>query len=799
MKIKSFFRDVVGGLVLMLVCWPAPCGAIPWVERRGMTGTTFQSEFDLWTGAPYRMRLTRLCGSEVAGAPRFSAIFEKTTQTTSWTARHGLAAADFLIEHNTLHAQGFRLVWLDGFSAGGGPRYNGIWEMNGGGSQRLRLGESLTNHQNADTTNQAAGYSLVDVSSFSIDGAPLHAGVWAQGRVVETEVRYSRSPAQYQTDFELLGGQGYSLWRVNGYESGSLERFSGVWRRSSLGEGWSYHGMSTADIDAHNLNAQYAGYRLAFIDPYEFNGNLKYSATWVRNGGVSTARLNTLDTFVRTYMADRNLPGLSLAIMREGRLILARGYGFANTATGDLADPLHRWRIASVSKPVCSVAVLRALEDAANWNLDSTAFGSGGLFGFDYGNILFPYSLRERGITIRHLLNMTAGWGSQGRLWYEDQPSYGVNHGLIIGYQLDFVDPTRDPGTFYLYNNFNYQVAARVPEKLTGKLFEVYTQEQVFDPCGITSMALGGRTAADRLINEVAYYQGNQWGTPENVWPARMDGSTAWVTKPSDMLLLARRIDGNSRHRDIISASSLGAMQLASGQRDGNGRISMYGLGWYPTNRHGLTWWQHNGAMAGSQAILCISGDGSQGLAYATNSVHSSDDTSELFGNGIQDWMDTVHDADAWPALDLFGSYNPEYNAWAGEAFGSSVTGRIGMAGVWAPEADPDEDGRSNALEAFLGSDPLVADRPSWSSVYTTDTHLILRWTRLRGYRGVEATPQWSLAMGAWSTGGADIITRNDLIVPITSVIQEARIPRAGLLGIGRSPSKFGRLLLTTP
>jgi len=785
--------------MIVLGGWPLVGEAIPWVERRGMTGSAFQTEFNQWTGEGFRMRLTRLSGGEVGGDPRYTAIFEKSARTTPWAAHHGLAAADFTTVHNTLHGQGFRLVWLDGFAAGSTARYNGIWEQNGGGTQRVRLGESLTNHQNADTTNRAAGFSLVDVSSFSINGAPLHAGIWAQGLVVATEVRYARSGAQYQSDFEQLGGQGFSLWRVSGYESGALERFTGVWRRSSLGEGWSIHGMSAADFAAHHLNAQYAGYRPVFIDPYYLGGNLKYSATWVRNGGVSTARLNTLDTFVRTYMENRNLPGLSLAIMREGRLVLARGYGYADTGAADLSHPLHRWRFASVSKPVCSVAVLRALEDAPNWNLDSTVFGAGALFGFDYGNILIPYNERERNITIRHLLNMTAGWDSQGKLWYSDEPDYGVNHSLIIGYQLNSVNPTRDPGTFFLYNNFNYQVAARVPEKLTGKLFEVYTKEQVFDPCGITSMAMGGRTAASRQINEVAYYAGNQWGSPENVYPARMDGSTAWIGKPSDLLLLARRIDGNGRHRDIITADSLAAMRLANGQRGGDGNISNYGLGWYPSDRHGLTWWQHNGAMAGTQAILCVSGDGSQGLAYATNSVHSTDAGSGVFSNGILDWMDTVQDANAWPAIDLFGTYNPEYNAWATEAFGSQVTSRLGLAEIWAPWADPDGDERPNAMEAYLGSNPLQADRPNWVTVSMTDTHMIMRWTRLRGTRGVEATAQWSLGARTWSTAGAGIVTRNDLIAPLLGVVQEAQIPKASLLGTGQNAAKFGRLLLTVP
>jgi len=797
---KPVLRAPLFFLMGFLALRPTPSGAIPWVERGGLTATSLQTEFNFWTGAPHRMRLTRLCGSESAGAARFTAIFEQSPLTTPWAAQAGMTAAQFTAAHNDRHADGFRLVWLDGFGVGGEARYNGIWEKNGGTSQRVRLGESLSAHQSADGTNQAAGYSLADVSSFSVNGAPLHAGVWAQGVVPATEMRYVLSSAQYQSAFTDLGGQGWRLWRASGYESGSLERFTGVWRRTSLGEGWSRHGMSSADFNAHHLNAQHLGYRLACIDPYSVNGTLKYNATWVRNGGLSTARLGAIDAFVRDYMADRNLPGLSLALMREGRLVFARGYGWADTAAGDLADPLHRWRIASVSKPVCAVSALRALEDSPAWDLDDTAFGTNGLFGTDYGNTtLFPYNTRERAITLRQLLNMTAGWDSQGKLWYNDEPGYGENHAQIIGYQLDNVNPTRDPGTFYLYNNINYQVAARIPEKLSGKTFEAYTEEHVFNPSGITSMAMGGRTAASRLPNEVAYYPGNTWGSPENVWPARMDGSTAWVAKPSDLLLMARRIDGHPRHRDILTPASVNAMRLAGNQPDSNGNLSTYGLGWYPSTRHGLTWWQHNGAMAGSQALLCISQDGSQGLAYATNSVHTNDTFSGAFRDGVLDLMDGIEDADAWPAIDLFGKFNPAYDAWATDAFGSAITHRPGLAEVWAPAADPDGDDRCNGLEAFLGSDPTTPDRPNWASTRVTDTHLILRWTRRLGSRGVEATPEWTVSMGAWVSAGAQIVTRNDLFAPLLSVIQEAQVPRAALFGGGLNRSMFLRLRLSTP
>jgi hypothetical protein len=71
--------------------------------------------------------------------------------------------------------------------------------------------------------------------------------------------------------------------------------------------------------------------------------------------------------------------------------------------------------------------------------------------------------------------------------------------------------------------------------------------------------------------------------------------------------------------------------------------------------------------------------DGSQAFACACNSVRSSDWPSGKFRNTVLDLMDAIDDANAWPAIDLFGKYNPEYDTWAATEFGGAV-GRLGLS-----------------------------------------------------------------------------------------------------------------------
>ncbi len=794
-----FFPRVCAGIALLGWFFAVSAGAVPFVQRHNMSAATFQSEYDFWTAAPYQYRLTRLCGTEVSGAARYTAIFEQSAKTTRWTSRLGLTATEFINYNASVQLAGYRLYWLDAFVVGPETFYNGLWEDTNGPAQRIRLGQTLGNHQTTNTANEAAGFYRTDVSSCAFSGTGYHSAIWREGSDPDYFFTFDQSWSTYQTSFIALNNAEFQLWRVSGYELGAGERFSSVWRRSALG--WSLTGMRDDVFESQNRNAQYQGYRPVAVEPYQIGGETRYNAQWARNGGFGNARLAEINAAVDGYLTEHSLPGLSLAIMREGRLVYARGFGFANTATGEQADPLHRWRIASTSKTVCAVATLRALEDSPTWSLDSKCFGPGALFGNDFGNIVSnPYSTNEKKITIRHLLNMTAGWDDDSPLWFNDNVLLGTNHAAIIGFRLDNNNPFWAPGTHARYNNFNYAVAARVPEKITGLSFEDYCEREIFTPCGMTAMGVGGRTAANRLSGEVAYYEGTYYGPPEAVWPARMDGSTAWVARPMELLLMARRIDGNPRHRDIIGGYALSQMRLANGQPDANNNASSYGMGWYPSTRHGQTWWQHNGSMAGTQAILCISEDGSQAFAYATNSVDSSDRFSNQFRNLVLDQMNEVQttpvepgQSSAWPEIDLFNKYNPAYDEWAQTAFSNRVTTRTGTASEWAPSADPDGDERCNALEAYLGSDPTVAERSPFL-VYASDDHLVMRWTKKNGDRGVVAVAQWSSALQTFSGLGAEIINRPDLLNMAGTMIQEARVPRSA--GIAR---RFLRLAFATP
>jgi CubicO group peptidase (beta-lactamase class C family) len=306
--------------------------------------------------------------------------------------------------------------------------------------------------------------------------------------------------------------------------------------------------------------------------------------------------------------------------------------------------PHHRFRIASVSKPITAAAVVK-LSDLCGLNLDATVFGSGALLGNSFGTP--PYSAAEEAITLRQLLYHTAGWDTDG-IWQvgTDDPDDAID------WQLDNAsgEPANTPGTAYDYMNIGYAVAGRVIEKRSGRSYEKFVQDELLAPSCVTEMEIGGNTLGDRKPNEVVYYD-STLGNPYNLSPSRMDAHGGWIAKPIDLLLFLRRIDGNTNNAELLTGDSLAEMLTPSGAPGGG---SSYGLGL----GIGGSGWGHNGAMAGTLADLSYRNDG---LAFAVtcNTWPAGDQFAGTLKSMIMDLIDNLNAANAWPNYDLFPCHVP--------------------------------------------------------------------------------------------------------------------------------------------
>jgi CubicO group peptidase (beta-lactamase class C family) len=309
------------------------------------------------------------------------------------------------------------------------------------------------------------------------------------------------------------------------------------------------------------------------------------AASYAPTPAELAAMADAATEFMRSY----DVPGLGVAIARHGVLVYDEAFGVADREAGERLTPAHRFRIASVSKPITSVAMFTLIEQGRP-RLDDRVFGHGGILGNDFGSL--PAGSWIDQITVEHLLTHTSGgWSNDGNDPMFQQPQ--LDHRSLIARTLANRPLANQPGTAYAYSNFGYCVLGRVIEKVAGRAYETFVLEAVLARAGVSGMEIAGNTLADRRPREVRYYgQGGE--NPYTMNVRRMDAHGGWLARPAALAVFASHVDGFSRS-SILKPTTIRTMTTASAVNSG------YAKGWQvnPINN----WW-HSGSLPGTISIM---------------------------------------------------------------------------------------------------------------------------------------------------------------------------------------------------
>jgi N-acyl-D-amino-acid deacylase len=377
-------------------------------------------------------------------------------------------------------------------------------------------------------------------------------------------------------------------------------------------------------------------------------GYREETAAYNVSSGDADERFASYDRRMRDFMKEHRVPGASVAVTHRGQVVFARGYGYADVASKETVQPTSLFRVASLSKPITSVAILQFVEQN-KLKLDDKVFEV-----LDYaadikaaGNDFDP---RLRDITIRHLLEHRGGW-DRGRSFdamfqsvrfaKQAEVAPPADQAAVIkamlSQKLDF-----DPGDEYAYSNFGYCLLGRVIEKLSGQTYEECVKEKVLAPIGVTTLRIGATHLAGRSENEVRYYHP---GTGKSVFQAdldqkvpsqygawnleAMDSHGAWIASAVDLAKFAAAFDDPDKC-PILKSSSIDLMYrrppgLAGHEEDGAEKDVYYSLGWSNRVMSGdrLNHW-HTGSLPGTATIMIRRHDGKNFIALLNSRISPS-------------------------------------------------------------------------------------------------------------------------------------------------------------------------------
>ena len=176
------------------------------------------------------------------------------------------------------------------------------------------------------------------------------------------------------------------------------------------------------------------------------------------------------------------MPGVSLAVSKNGKLVYAKGYGEANTDTHEKVTTESQFRIAKgASKLITSVSIMKLIQDG-RISMDEKVFGPDGVLGTSFGTQ--PYKQYVTDITISDLLHHTGGgWGQ------DNDPAFfdiTLDKTEIINWTLDNVALTHQPGTNFSYSNFGYMLLAEIVAKVSGKSYSQFVNDEIWSKVGAT-------------------------------------------------------------------------------------------------------------------------------------------------------------------------------------------------------------------------------------------------------------------------------------------------------------------------
>jgi len=292
-----------------------------------------------------------------------------------------------------------------------------------------------------------------------------------------------------------------------------------------------------------------------------------------------------VDEFVRAEMARQQVPGLSLAVVKDGRPLIVKGYGLANIEHQVPVKPETIFQSGSVAKQFTATAVMLLAADGTLALDDKIS---------KYLGVVPP---PWKNITIRHLLGHTGGMTDYPRdLDLRRDYTEDEMMSLIKGIPLAF-----EPGEKWQYSNLGYVTLGILIHKVTGKFYGDILSERIFRPFGMMTARV--ISESDIVPNRAAGYRlshgeikNQEWVSPSVNTTA--DGSLYLSTR--DMLRWDEALSGNN----LLSRSSL--RQMWTPVKLNNGKSHGYGFGWSLRNVNGQALVEHGGAWQGFKAHIAM-------------------------------------------------------------------------------------------------------------------------------------------------------------------------------------------------
>ena len=301
--------------------------------------------------------------------------------------------------------------------------------------------------------------------------------------------------------------------------------------------------------------------------------------------GQSDATTAAVTDYVKAEQQRQHIPGLSLLVVKDGKIVRAEGFGLANVELQVPVKPESVFQSGSVGKQFTATAVMMLVEE--------------GKVGLDDPLTKYfpeaPASWKEA--TVRELLSHTAGLGDYPKN-FDFRKDWTENEELKLIESIPLAYP---PGTNWAYSNLGYVTLGILIHRVTGEFYGDFLQQHIFQPLEMTSTRI--ISEADIVPNRSAGYRlvkgelkNQEWVSP--VVNTTADGSLYFTT------LDLAKWDTALYTEKLLKRSSLDLMWTVVKLKNGQPNKGNYGFGWFIDQRNGHRCIHHGGSWQGFETSI---------------------------------------------------------------------------------------------------------------------------------------------------------------------------------------------------
>jgi len=588
---------------------------IGWSSYRDLTSAEFSAKFSEHQKAGYL--LIDSDAYETRSGIRYSMVWRKNTDKRGWGAYRDMTSDQYNAKWTDFKKKGYRPHDIESYRINGKQRYAGIWVQNkekvGWSSKRNLTAKGYSEYFKEQS---GKGYRVIDIEVYSTSKGTRYAAIWIENKANIKWAQYrDMDRKNYQAKVDDFGKKGYLMVDYESYKIGSKQYYAAIWEKRS-GYAVQVRTNRTA-LQYANLWREYRdkGYRLVDFERYKTSSGDRYGGIWIENSSnYRYSRKGELDDLVSQYKTANNLPGISVAVIKDGSTIYRRGFGHADKEAGKVAHGGSIYLLASISKVIGGTIAAKLQQDGQLRNGRNVSLNLNNPTRSYLTNVRQSDGTRVS-LPARHTHTVAQLFSHLACIEHYDGPEPSTQHyvkaidALPQIWNASFVSPC-NIGTDRNYSTHAHTYIAAVLEQVTGRTSAQLIRSEIAEPYGLSTMrALYSSSSVPSNYDRAKPYRDNNTATSfsNNSWKIFGGGIEASAV---DMASFGWKVlNGN-----IVTAATRDNVLWNRVNPNRNN-----GIAWDIRSRDGRRVAEHGGSWTGALTLLRVYRDDGLVIAVLSN------------------------------------------------------------------------------------------------------------------------------------------------------------------------------------